>query len=88
MGRGHQSYQNQGFVTGDGQRNFYSRGGRGKLELEHPLTPTSSISPKPKTPDLLNLNDYQKVHPFAKTLFKETRETFPLAGKLKYFLKN
>ena len=52
------------------------------------VTPTSSISPKPKTPDLLNLNDYQKVHPFAKTLFKETRETFPLAGKLKYFLKN
>ena len=52
------------------------------------MTPTSSISPKPKTPDLLNLNDYQKVYPFVKTLFKETRETFPLAGRLKYFLKN
>ena len=52
------------------------------------VTPTSTISPKPKTPDLLNLSDYQKVHPFVKTLFKETRETFPLAGRLKYFLKN
>ena len=52
------------------------------------MTPTSSISPKPKTPDLLNLNDYQKVYPFVKTLFKETRETFPLGGRLKYFLKN
>ena len=52
------------------------------------VTPTSSISLKPKTPDLLNLSDYPKVHPFVKTLFKETRKTFPLAGLLKYFLKN
>ena len=52
------------------------------------MIPTSSISLKPKTPDLLNLNDYKKVHPFVKTLFQETRETFPLAGRLKYFLKN
>ena len=52
------------------------------------VTPKSSISPKPKTPDLLNLSEYQKVHPFVKTLFKETRGTFPLAGRLKYFLKN
>ena len=52
------------------------------------VTPTSSISLKLKTPDLLNLSDYKKVHPFVKTLFKETRETFPIAGKLKYFLKN
>ena len=51
------------------------------------VTPTSSISLKPRTPDLLNLSDYQKVYPFVKTFFKETRETFPLAGKLKYFLK-
>ena len=40
------------------------------------VTPTSSISPKPKTLDLLNLSNYQKVHSFVKTLFKETRETF------------
>ena len=52
------------------------------------MTPTFSISTKPKTPDLLNLSNYQKVHPFVKTLFKETRENFPLAGRLKYFLKN
>ena len=52
------------------------------------VTPTSSISPKPKKPGLLNLSDYQKVPPFVKTLFKETRETFPLAGRLKYILKN
>ena len=52
------------------------------------VTPTSSISPKPKTPVLLNLSDYQKVHSFIKTLLKETRETFPLAGKVKHFLKN
>ena len=52
------------------------------------VTPKSWISPKPKTRDLLNLSDYQKVHPFVKTIFKETRETFPLAGRLKYFLKN
>ena len=52
------------------------------------MTPTSSISPKPKTPVLLNLSHYQNVHPFVKTLLKETGETFPLAGKLKHFLKN
>ena len=52
------------------------------------VTPISSISLKPKTPDLLNLSDYQKGHPFVKTLFQETRETFPLGGRLKYFLKN
>ena len=52
------------------------------------VAPISSISLKPKTPDLLNLNDYQKVHLFVKTFFKETRETFPLAGRLKYFLTN
>ena len=52
------------------------------------VAPKSSISLKPKTPDLLNLSDYQKVYPFVKTLFRETRETFPLAGRLKYFLKN
>ena len=52
------------------------------------VTPTPSISLKLKTPDLLNLSDYKKVHPFVKTLVKETRETFPLAGSLKYFLKN
>ena len=34
--RGHQSYQNQGFVPRDGQRKFYSRGRRGKLESEPP----------------------------------------------------
>ena len=43
---------------------------------------------KPKTPDLLNLRDYQKVHPSVKALFKETRETFRLAVRLKYLLKN
>ena len=52
------------------------------------MTPPSSLSLKPKTPDLLNLSDYKKVHPFVKKLFKETRETFPVAGKLKYFLKS
>ena len=30
----HLSYQNQGFMPGDGQRKFYSRGGRGKLESQ------------------------------------------------------
>ena len=57
------------------------------MESELPCD-TSSISTKPKTSDLLNLSNYQKVHPFVKTLFKETRETFPLSGRLKYFLKN
>ena len=47
------------------------------------VAPTSSITLKPKTSDLLNLSDYQKVHPFAKIFFKETGETFPLAGRLK-----
>ena len=47
-----------------------------------------SISLKPKTPVLLNLRDYKKVHTFVKTFFKETRETFPLVGRLKYFLEN
>ena len=52
------------------------------------VTPPSSISLKPKTPDLLNFSDYKWVHPFVKTLFKETRKTIPLAGRLIYFLKN
>ena len=51
---------------------------------QHP----SSVFLKPKTPDLLNLNDYKNVHPFVKTVFKETWETFALAGRLNYFLKN
>ena len=49
------------------------------------VIPTSSISLKPKTQDLLNLSNYKKIHSFVKTLFKETRETFPLAGRLTYF---
>ena len=71
-----------------GQRKFYSRGGRGNWNQNPYVTPTSIISLKPKTPDLLSLSDYQKLHPFKKTLFKEIREIFPLAGRLKYFLKH
>ena len=52
------------------------------------MTPPPSVSLKPKVPDLLNLSDYQKVHQFKKALLKETRETFPLAGKLNFFLRN
>ena len=52
------------------------------------MTTTFWKSLKLKTPDLLNLSDYQKVQLFVKKLFKKTRETFPLAGRLKYFLKN
>ena len=37
------------------------------------VTPTSSISLKPKTPDVLNLSDYEQVQPFVKTPFKGTR---------------
>ena len=47
------------------------------------MTPISSINVKLKASDLLNLNDYQNVYPFVKTLFKETKETFSLAGRLK-----
>ena len=47
-----------------------------------------SISLKSKTPNLLNLSNCQKVYPFVKTLFKETLESLPLAGRLKSFLKN
>ena len=52
------------------------------------MTPPSSINLNLKTPDVLNFSFYKKVHPFVKTLFKETRESFPLAGTLIYFLKN
>ena len=52
------------------------------------MTPPSSINLNLKTPDVLNFSNYKKVHPFVKTLFKETRKTFPLAGRLIYFLKN
>ena len=86
--RGHQSYQNQGLVPTDGQRKFYFRGEEINWNQNSHVTPASSISPKPKTTDLLNLSDYRKVKPFVRTLFKETRETSPLARKLKYFLKN
>ena len=45
------------------------------MESQPPPCDTN-ISLKSESSDLLNLNDYQKVHPFVKTLFKETRETF------------
>ena len=38
------------------------------------VTPTSSVSLKPKKPNLSNLTEYQKVQPFVIKLFKETRE--------------
>ena len=50
------------------------------------VTSPSSISLKPKTPEILNLIVYKKVLPFVKNLFKETRDTFPMAGRL-IFLK-
>ena len=58
-----------------------------EINLNHNphVTPPSSIGPKPKTAEFLNLCDNKKVHQFVKTLFKETREAFPLAGRLKYF---
>ena len=52
------------------------------------MTPSPSTKLKVKTPDLLNLNEYKNVHPFVKMLFQENKESFPPAGKLKYFLKN
>ena len=78
---GNQSYQNQGFVPRDGQRKFYSREEEVNGNQNSHVTPTFSIIPtptfsiilKPKTSDLLNSNDYQKFHPFIKTLLKETR---------------
>ena len=69
IGRGHQSYQNQGSMPRHGQRKLYSRGGRCKLESQPPI--------------LLNLSDYQKIHSPVKTFFKEIWETFPLGGRLK-----
>ena len=45
--QGHQSYQNQGYVTGDSQRKFYSRGERGKLESQPPCD--ASIQHKSET---------------------------------------
>ena len=70
---------NENFVPGEEEVNWNQN--------QH-VTPTSSISLKPKPSGLLNLSHYQKVHPFVKRLVKETRETFPIAGRLKYFLKN
>ena len=37
IGRGHQSYQNQGSMPRHGQRKLYSRGGRCKLESQPPI---------------------------------------------------
>ena len=37
------------------------------------VTPISGISLRPKTPDILDLRNYEKVHPFVKGFFKETR---------------
>ena len=51
------------------------------------MIPPSSISMKPKSPDLLNLSDYKKVHSSVKIFFKETIEIFPRKGRVKYFLK-
>ena len=45
--QGHQSYQKQGYVTGDGQRKFYSRGEKGKLESQPPCD--ASIQHKSET---------------------------------------
>ena len=51
----------------------------------HHVTYPSSLSLKPKTQDFLNLNDCKKVQPFVKSLFKETRETFPIIESINIF---
>ena len=89
LGQEHHSYQNQGFVPRDGLRKFYSRGGRGNLELQSPCE--ASIQHKSETKNTRPfklLFNYQKVQPFVKTLSRKTRENIPLAERLKYFLKN
>ena len=50
------------------------------------MEPPLSVRPKSKTPDLFNLSDYKKVHPFLKT--RRPDKLFYLAGRRKYFLKN
>ena len=71
-----------------GQRKFYSRLGRGKLESELPCD--TCIQHKSKTKNIrpFKFQRLPKGSPISKTLFKETRAIFPLAGRLQYFLKD
>ena len=87
-GRGHQSYQNQGFVRRDGQRKFYFRRERGKLEPE-PLRDTYiHHNSEIKNSRLFKFKRLPNSSPICKKLLKEARKTFPIAGRLTYFLKN
>ena len=58
----------------DGQRKFYFMKGDGKLESQSPCNTYIQCNLKPKTPNLSNLTEYQKVQPFVIKLFKKTRE--------------
>ena len=52
------------FIPGEEEVNF---------DYNTHVTPIFSISLKSKTPDILNLRNCQKLHPFVKPFFKETR---------------
>ena len=70
------------------KENFIPRGGRGKLESQLPCDTYIQHKSETKNTRPFKFKQLPKNSPNCKTLFKETREIFPLAGRLKYFLKN
>ena len=87
-GRGHQSYQNQGFVPRDGQRSFYSRGGRDKLESGPPCDTYIQHNSETKNTRPFKFKRLQKSSPICKNTFQGDQKNFSSSGKVKYFLKN
>ena len=84
-GRGHQSYQNQGFVPRDGQRSFYSRGGRDKLESGPPCDTYIQHNSETKNIRPFKFKQLQKSSPICKNTFQGDQKNFSLAGRLNIF---
>lgn len=87
-GRGHQSFQNQGFPPRDGQRRFFSRGGRGKQpKLQPPYDTLSQQDIKSKNTRPFKFKRIQKHSPICKNAFPREQGKFSSSRKIKIFLE-
>ena len=83
--RGDQPYKNQGFVSWEGQRKFYYRGGIGKIESQLPCD--TSIHHKSETKSIrpFKLNQLPKSLPICKNTFQGDQRNFSFGRKAKIF---
>ena len=86
-GRGHQSYQNQGFVPREGQRKFYFRRERGKLEPEPPCDTYIHHKSEIKNSRLLKFKRLPNSSPICKSTSQGGQKNFSYSRKVKIFFK-